>query len=312
MNPSFDDTVESVEIVKSQKQYYKPNIPLEDPKSVLVLIIQGETRPCNKNIENLKWIFSDPYFIVQVCDIEIPPDIPISRTLSRNDYIENYYMRKALDYAAEGPYTVDDEGNIIHQKHWHKLPCIIIKDSSVSNVTPSGETFDDQLIGGMKRRISVALEKAKQADLFYLCTWSDRCDKFIDVKGVGSNIDHGSTLKWSISPSSNQAIMYRPATRDYVKNVIVGSNSGLSNTLNNLIQQGKLLAVVFVPNIVDYDITLATNNSDYLKLNQCAPIPSVIKSNSSTIIWVILVFSLVFLAAWGLINVGPAYSKTPE
>ena len=70
---------------------------------VLVIILQSETKSCDNNITNLKWVFSDPYFTVQVCVVAPPPNIPTNSLLNPSQYLENYNMRKTLTFAAEGP-----------------------------------------------------------------------------------------------------------------------------------------------------------------------------------------------------------------
>lgn len=282
--------------------------------SVLVIILSGETKSCDSNITNLKWTFSDPYFITEVLAVAPPPPVPATKTLSESQYIENYSMRKALLFAAEGPYV-----NGTPQFAWTNLPVIIVKDSSVSNITPSGTTTvehnltSDDNIGGMKGRISTVLEKASTADLYYLCRWNDLCNKLTDVSGVTGSIDHGSYLRWSIQPSSTQAIMYPPSTRDFVSNALINASVPLGDFLNNEIKLGNLLATVFVPNIIDFDITIATSSSDYFKLNECAAASADSTSSSSstnvTLIWFVIIILLIVLIAWALIQLGPQYAK---
>lgn len=277
-----------------------------DDASVLVIILQSETKPCDENIANLKWVFSDPYFTVQVCAVDPPTNIPVSKTLTEAQYMENYCMRKALTYAAEGPYVPKKFGSqssnlygtLEPQYWWSKIPVIIVKDSSISNVVPS---LDNKVMGGMKKRIKVALEKATQADLFFLCKWHDTCNKHIDIEG---NIDHGSKLKWSVQPTATQAIMYTPSARNYVRTALLTSNMTLSDLLNTNISQAKLLATVFVPNIIDFDIDLATSNDDYAKLNECAPVPTTTENstNIAPLIWFIVLIIIIIFVAWMVIQ----------
>lgn len=306
------------------------DVSQEDDASVLVIILQCETKSCDRNITNMKWVFSDPYFTVQVCAVDPPPNIPTSKTLTQTQYLENYCMRKALTYAAEGPYLPksaqhspangpNSQGTIEAQYWWSKIPVIIVKDSSVSNITTAGTTdedhptnSEDNHIGGMKRRIKVALDRARQADLFFLCKWHDACNKYVDVTGVDS-IDHGSNLKWSVQPTSTQAIMYTPYSRDYVSNALLTANVTLSEFLNTSISSGQLLATVFVPNIIDFDIDLATSNADYVKLNECAPVATATTSNASvaSFIWFGVIIALILIVAWALIQIGPKYVASP-
>ena len=286
----------------------------DDTGSVLVVILKGETKPCDNNIQNLKWVFSDPFFTVQVCEVKPPPDIPINSPLTEAEYIENYVMRQALTFAAEGPYVINADGTRQPEFCWTQLPCIIVKDSSVSNVTPQGTTIfdhpdpDDNFIGGMKERIQVALDQASQANLYFLHTYRDKCDIYVDVKGVG-NIAKGSTLKWTVQPNSLQAIMYTPATRDFVRNALVTSNVALNVFLNKEIALGNLLAVTFVPNIIDFDIDLAVTSNDFEKMDKCERVFSQAdQSEGSSFIWFAIIVALVILVAWALITVGPQYA----
>jgi len=288
-----------------------PFIDSDDAGSVLVIILQCETKSCDNNINNLKWIFSDPYFIVQILSIDAPSTIPFNKTLNQSQYLENFFMQKSLTYASEGPYFLNQHKILTPQYWWKNLPCIIIKDSSISNITPIGTTSlshtssEDNIIIGMKNRIKIALERASNADLFFLCKWNDACNKYIDVADSPKSPE--SSLKWSVQPTSTQAIMYKPSSRDYIIKSLSTINIPLSDILNTNISQGHLLATVFVPNLIDFDIDLATSNDDYHKLNECAPIPSstTTSSNTSSIIWLIIIIIAVILVAWFLIQFTP-------
>lgn len=286
-----------------------------DNASVLVIILQCETRQSDANITNLKWTFSDPYFTVQVCAVDPPSNTTNIKTLTYDQYLENYSMRKALTYAAEGPYISNSQGMLEPQFWWTDIPVIIVKDSSISNITSSGlanfEHTDDpgnMLIGGIKHRIKTSLDKARNADLFFLCKWNDACNKYTDVEGSG-NINHGSMLKWSVQPTATQAIMYTPSSRNYIRESLVTSTITLSNMLNSNIDKGKLLATVFVPNIIDFDIDLATSNDDYNKLNECVLIntSNETSNNTAAIVWFVFILLLMLLLAWFLIQttIGP-------
>lgn len=272
--------------------------------SVLVIIVTGESKSCDTNIENLKWIFSDPYFTVQVCAVEPPPNIPSSSTLTQEEYVCNYNFRKVLTYAAEGPYV---EGTLKPLYQWSKLPVLVVKDSSVSNVTPAGTTTGEKgEIAGMPGRIKTALNKAQQADLYFLTVWNDFCNLYTDVDHL-SSIDRGSTLKWTVSPTATQAVMYTPSARDYFREALVTATTSLSVLINSVLQQGNLLAAAFVPNLIDFDISLATSNSDYSKLNACAPVSTSSSGDNTvaTILWFIVVIVLVILVAWAMLTLGP-------
>jgi hypothetical protein len=229
-------------------------------------------------------------------------------------------MRKVLNYAAEGPYLANSQGVLEPQFWWSKIPVIIVKDSSISNIIPAATTDQDhpdnptnKIIGGMKRRIKTALDKAKQADLFFLCKWNDACNKYTDVDNSG-NIDNGSMLKWSIQPTATQAIMYTPSSCNFIREALTTATIPLSDLLNSNIAKGNLLATVFVPNIIDFDIDLATSNDDYTKLNECATAQGTTGSTSNTaaLIWLILIIIAVILVAWALIQLSANYTSSPS
>jgi hypothetical protein len=249
--------------------------------SVLVLILQGESKAGDSNVSNLQWIFSDPYFAVRTLSVA-PPDIaPSSKTLSSAQYIENYVMRKALEYAA--------------QDQWSNLPVLIVKDSSVSNVV------------NMKQIIHTVLTQAARADLYYLTTWNDACNKYTDVEGISGAIEYGSTLQWTTRPNATQAILYSSSARDFTIKTLKTSDMVVGDMLNYNIQKGKLTAVAFVPNLIDFDVTLATANTDYNKLSQCAAVDSTNTTQTTwaTVLWFIFVVILMFLVGWSLITLGP-------
>ena len=269
--------------------------------SVLVLILKCDTKSNDDNINNLQWVFSDPYFITEIFPIVPSPNDDIK-------YPENYAMNKALIYAAEGPYITND--NVIEKQYlWKNLPVIIVKDSSVCNITPSGITdYNKSIIGGMTQRIKTALEKAPTANLYFLCRWNDYCNKNKQVADA-ENIAHGSSLKWSVNPTATQAIMYTPTSRDIIIVNLSTITTSLSEFLNTNIANGNLSATVFVPNIIDFDTSLAKSQSDFAKLNECYPGDPTTTTNSmaGSIIWLLIIIFIIVLLAFSLIQLGPKY-----
>ena len=156
----------------------------------------------------------------------------------------------------------------------------------------------------MKTRIKTALEKAVTADLFFLCKWNDACSKYVDIAGAGS-IKGGSSLKWSLQPTATQAIMYTPSARDYLKTTLPTSVVPMGDFLNLHIAEGKLKATVYVPNIIDYDISLATSNEDYAKANECAPVAATstdTASETTVYVWVAIIIIVMIALAWFLVQ----------
>ena len=295
-----------------------PNNQQSD-NSVLVIILKCDKKLKETNINNLQWVFSDPYFITQVKSFE-PSQKPlvsvdgIDTPILTNPniaYTENYCMYQALKYAAEGPYVINADGSITKKGLWTNLPVIIVKDNSVSNITPSGITNSsrDKIIGGMKNRIQIALQKAQSADLYYLARWNDNCTKNTLVAGTES-IDKGSSLQWTIKPTATQAIMYTPKSRDIVSNALctMNSNISLSDYLNSAIYDRKFIATAFVPSIISFDTNLATSQTDFNKLNECFPVSTDKPTTSNTsLIWLIVLILIVILVASALIQLGPKY-----
>lgn len=246
----------------------------EEQDGVLVVILHCEAKQSDKNVSLIKRLFSDPYFIVQ----DFHPS---------NRENENKSFKEALTFASKGPFVMENN-NIQSQSWWTNLPCIIIKDSSVSNISPNE----------MKERIKTSLEKAKTADLFFLCKWNDECNKFTDVQ-------NHENIKWSKKPTSTQAIMFTPKSRDNINEMLRSNNLKVGDFLNNQITEGNLLATVFVPNIVDFDVNLATSNSDYAKLNECAPVSNTNNKNvdMSIYVWILVVSVLLILISLFILQV---------
>lgn len=296
-----DEELGSEEMAVDGKEVEKdtPGRENTDDGSVLVIILRCETKPCNKNIANMKQLFMDNYFIVHECEVDPPESIPQHKNMNISSYFEKYFMIKALKYAHEGPYIKNADGIVEPMYWWTNIPCIIIKDSSVSNVT-----------GTMKNRIQTALERAPDADLFFLCKWQDSCDKHTDVIGMDNN-DGGSTLKWSVQPTSTQAIMYTPKSREMMIKSLQASPTTTSDTINHIISRGDLAATVFVPNIIDFDIDLATSDTDYIKLNECITAKETPPTTSTpgSLIWFVVLVILIIIVAWSLIQLGPQYTK---
>ena len=254
----------------------------DDDNSVLVIILKCETRKCDKNIDNLKLLFSDKYFIVEIC--EVPEQLDI---INEDKNEDNHNMKKIFNYINNGPYLLNQEGIYEGQNWWKDLPVIIIKDSSVSHLTPENS------VHGIKHKIKTALDKAKNADLFYLCKWNDSCEKHRDIEGHPDK-----TLKWSVKPTATQAIMYTKKTREYISEKLETSDVSLGELLNSDINKSKLLATVFTPNLVDYDINLAISNSDYSKMNECDPaVNTQTTTNNNTLLLVVIMIILIIIVA---------------
>lgn len=243
-------------------------------QSVLVIILKCETRDCDPNIKNLKNLFTDDLFVLKIFtgnEQDFNTDYNNNKKLR-----DNYLLRSALLYAKSS--------------QWKDLPCLIIKDSSVCQLSTIN----------LKNKIIKALKKASSADLHFLCKWNDVCEKYFNV----DDDDDDQNLKWAINPTSTQAIIYKPSCRDYLINILDNPHIDYSDFLNRQISNKKLFATIFVPNLINYDINLATSKEDYKKLNECATGSSSQTSSQDNYIyiWLILIFFVMILFSWFVIK----------
>lgn len=255
---------------------------------VLVLIIRCETKDNNNNIQQLEKIFKSPYFVTQVIDIETLNDYNVN-TLPTHKHpdrdMEKFYMKKALDYSAEGPYVRNEFGTIESHYSWTNLPVLVIKDSSIA------------LASHISDHIQKVMNAETTADLYFLSTWNDKCSKYTDVTDL-------SAVKWTQQPTSCQAVIYRPEARDRIRSRVDEFRQSFGELLNSQIQFKKLTAVAFIPNLIGFDINLATANSDYQKLNACTAVSSSDdeSSNMTAYLWIIVLTVIIVFIAWALIQ----------
>jgi hypothetical protein len=267
----------------------------ESSASVLVIILHCETRSCDKNINALTLLFSDPFFHVKVYNTAKP-----HKLVTSHNFTEHEMMKHALLISANGPY-LDEPKMLEPQYRWKNMPVLIVKDSSVSNMSPSILNIRT----GITHRIKTALEKALDADLFFLCKWNDTCDLYSDAYPSKDEF----FLKWSQKPNGTQAILYRPKTRDLIIEEMCKEKEyvAIGDLLSKKIANRELKAAVFVPNLIDYDINLATSKKDFNKLNQCehtrdVPYASSTTSESTKTIWLWILIILIVVVAWICVN----------
>lgn len=246
------------------------------PDSILVIVLKIQTRDCNKNIDNLKLAFSEDIFMFHVLNLKLD-DIYF-------ECCENIYFKEALKFSLYGYNNKIEE--------WSDIPCLIIKDDSVTNIYPniSGEN--------MSSKLQTALFDSNETDLFFLCKSRDLCHKYKDI----CCIDTSNKLKKTFYPNSCQAIMFRPSIRENLIKLLENSNESIVDILNFNISKGYLSAAVFVPNLINVDINLMTKDSDYLKLCECAnPNPNNDYQNYDDKTYWWLIFFILFVILVSLI-----------
>ena len=147
-------------------------------------------------------------------------------------------------------------------------------------------------------------------DICYLSKWLESCDLYDEKKQINKN---GTILVNAVNPHGIQAILVRPdrfvidqttgelSLKDGTK---VEFENNLSQTMQKLIANKKVVATTVSPNLFQVDPMSITNPEDYVKLNECREPKSVIivPTNGGTTsgygnIWIWLIILLVILVA---------------
>lgn len=271
--------------------------------SVVVLIINNYTKESDPNVDNIKMLFSDPFFIVEVCRLIAD----VSENISVGDADDTKIYCKALKYA---------------QKKYPQLPCLLIKDNNVCylNATEMKNKIQDAcVILNDDASTATHVKDAKAtANLIYLNVYADQCSKYTAVSILNGNSSKYTAvsgtvpnevhpyLVWTKKPNSTQALLFSPAARDLLlttsvddaasaKGKTMDPKGTIGPLLNDLIKNEKLQAMAFSPNLVEFDIKFALDNKDYNKLAQCANMESSTMDSTSfiTLVWVIII--IIFL-----------------
>jgi hypothetical protein len=246
----------------------------------ILVIISSLSKSKTENIDLIKHLFSDEMFDVYTHEVELP-------VIQNKDLnIDNYVLLSSLKYSFEFP----NEKGIPTYKYVNN-PVIVIRDTSTSDLTP--ETMKDKML--------YALKYLDKNNLIFLCKWGDQCQKYITVD---PNIK-GSKLKKSINPSSNQCILFSPELRTYFISSDSFQYTDFKIFMNNLLEDTKIQACVFDPNLVNFDISYASSPDDFSKQNSHSSI-KVEKKKENTTYNLILFFFIaivIFLVAYALINI---------
>lgn len=209
--------------------------------SVYVIILKCETRECDDNITNLTNLFKDDFFSVTILntkDVNESAYEPFKYKMTFEAFIENnQYYQAFLDA----------------QKNACDMPCIIIKDSSITHISSSV----------LMMHIKNAL-KIKNIEICFMNQWQDECHDYKDT--------NYPNIKWTRSSFATQAVLYRPKARKMLMDVLKLNKLPLPMILKHHVKNELLTSAVFFPTLFHFDINLATSNDDYTKLNVCAPI----------------------------------------
>jgi hypothetical protein len=174
--------------------------------------------------------------------------------------------------------------NIIAQSTENK-PLLLVLDTSMSNLSPNN----------MAEKVNSALTLAPTASIYYLSKWLDDCAKLRVVSSQDPQ------LKWCAAPQGTQALILPVTTQ---KLITSSQGTSIEDIITPLLNSGKLTAVCYTPNIIFFNITLATKDSDVEKLNECDyygdPDPNT--NNSAGYVWLTLIFLVVLVVAWGALR----------
>lgn len=259
---------------------------------VVVFILTD--RKDSPRANRVKSLFDHPAFSVNLVVIDEPENLAPHPHLTPEEVLEYYRFHHCLKIA---------------QQHHSASPVIIVKDSTVSQVSPTI----------MADRINSTLQHGHW-DICYLARWLDRCDLHTENLALGES---ATILAKAQSPHGTQALMLTPQGRDllledkFFNHSEVeavhhfGVHHNLDTLLNKAILHNQLRAVVFKPNLVSFDSTLAVADADYVKshdcLHQLAVAQQVASGSGSTAssfswLWLILIVALIILVMYALIR----------
>lgn len=240
---------------------------------VLVLIIKSEPSSTEKNIIELKKVFSDPYFTVDIIYIHKPSLLKKTKKMSIRDLIIMNQIQTSLKYSAS---------------LYPNIPVICILDTSVTSET--SETMVNKI------------KSISDSDVCYLCKWYDDCQNMKAVPNF-------KNVYYNNNPKDFQAIFFSTKLRNKIISDETLSNKSLSLIMENMIKNKEITSLCFSPNIVDYDISLAKNDEDYYKLNECSVKTQKNPNETVAYIWFLLILCLIILVSWFIIKLDPEEDK---
>lgn len=234
--------------------------------------------------QHVKSLFDHPNFRVDVVTVDDPQDLVVAPGLSREQALEYRRISWCLDDA---------------RSSYVNNPIIIVKDTTVSHSSP--ETIAEI--------VTTALSSSGW-DVCFLCKWLDRCDLYTEKLAIPGKT---TIIAKTQAPQGTQALLLTPRGRDLL-DALIKANGQSGKTLSLNIQEqilsGRISAICIVPNLLEYDITAATSNFDYLKAHECQDPLSIVQvggstltstnssSSSSSWLWIIVVVVLLLLLGY--------------
>ncbi|HSW77005.1 MAG TPA: hypothetical protein VLG50_08155 [Candidatus Saccharimonadales bacterium] len=187
--------------------------------------------------------------------LKLDEHVKVSDTLTIQECDEVILFKKALKLAK-------------HQSN----PTLIIKDNSIC------------FKSCIKNDIITALQY--EADCYFLCAWQESCYQYVHIDNT--------SMKWTNGSPAVQALLLQPHTinRFYKK---IKHNQSISTCLLQMIKKYKYKCISFYPNLIEFDIRLATSNDDYLKLNRYLEDINSDSESDQTTVWIFLFAILIIL-----------------
>lgn len=148
------------------------------------------------------------------------------------------------------------------------LPVLLIKSSSISNC--SQDTLRNKILDALNYSF----------DLFYFSHWNDDCQKLVKIK---------DNIYRTFNPQGAQAVLF--------------SEKGKSKILQrNKFDVRDLETLCYTPSLFSFDISFATDDKDYEKLNECGKIHANNNSSIPNYIWFIVIVFLIILLVWSIVR----------
>ena len=215
---------------------------------VLVYILSDDSDSIH--IQTVKKLFRDKYFTVSV--VNVVPQLESNVKIEKNESYENNVEKFRVETALKSARQTNPNDYVI-----------ITKDTSVS-VSSSVE---------IAKIVQKAVSDSGNFDLLYLCKWLDRCDLYVHKKQIDNSTAIVTKTQY---PNGIQSIMFSPNGRDVILGINKMKNKSkflpydnLALSLTTEILKGNIEATAIVPNLINFNPTLATKNSDYKKSAEC-------------------------------------------
>lgn len=186
------------------------------------------------------------------------------------------------------------------RKKYGDKSILIVKDSS--KCISSNHTVS---------KILKEIDRDKQFHICYLGKWGDKCHLYSHRKRISST-DYD--LVKTSNPQGLQALVISPLGRDIILGIEPMNNGEyfhgrgcIHENLSSYIRKGNITAYCITPNLINYDLSLALKDEDFLKINECEPVVNKnnCRSGINRYVSVIVVIILLVIIIAAAISVYP-------